>query len=115
MQVIEKRAAETDAIATTWMTAAELYYGAAKSSAPAANRGVVDAFLKTLPVLPSDVESARLFGYNKALLHRAGLPSADADLIIAAIAMANGAVLVTGNTRHFDRIPGLSLLDWIRG
>lgn len=113
-QVIDRRAAEMDAVATTWMTAAELYFGAAKSNAPGPNRQVVEAFLSTLVMLESDAQAASVFGQNKAFLQRAGLPVADADLIIASIALANGATLVTGNRRHFERIPQLKLLDWIR-
>lgn len=43
---------------------------------------------------------------------RGGHPHRDADLIIAATALDHGKVLVTGNTRHFSWIPGLSLEDW---
>ena len=43
--VIERRAAEPDDVATTWVTAAELYFGAAKSAAPERNRPLVDKFL----------------------------------------------------------------------
>jgi tRNA(fMet)-specific endonuclease VapC len=36
----------------------------------------------------------------------------DADLLIAATALTHGLTLVTHNTQHFSRIPGLSLEDW---
>jgi predicted nucleic acid-binding protein len=55
------------------------------------------------------------FGRTKAQLESAGLRIADADLLIASVAMAHGAALVTGNRRHYDRISGLPLEDWIRG
>ena len=61
-QVIERRAAEPDDVATTWVTAAELYFGAAKSAAPEANRLLVDSFLDTLPVLAPDTAAAQVFG-----------------------------------------------------
>ena len=38
----------------------------------------------------------------------------DADLMIAAIALAHDAELATGNLRHFRRFPDLPLEDWIR-
>ncbi len=39
-------------------------------------------------------------------------PLDDIDLLIAGIALANHLVLVTRNTRHFERINGLELADW---
>jgi len=114
-RVLARRQADPDEVATTWITAAELYFGAAKSSAPENNRALVARFLATLPVLTPDIAAAQVFGEAKALLRRVGTPVADADLIVAAIAIRHGAVVVTGNTRHFARIPGLHTLDWMRG
>ena len=39
---------------------------------------------------------------------------ADADLLIAAIALAHGASVVTGNRKHYERIESLRIEDWIR-
>ena len=41
-----------------------------------------------------------------------GKPHRDADLIIAATALLEGRTLVTGNTLHFDWIPGLATSNW---
>jgi tRNA(fMet)-specific endonuclease VapC len=46
-------------------------------------------------------------------LEERGLPLADADLRIAAIALANDLTLVTGNVRHFRRIPDLAVENWL--
>ena len=93
--VIERRVAAADDVATTWITAAELFYGAAKSKAPEANRSLVTRFLTTLPVLGLDEPSAQIFGEAKALLEREGQRLADADLFIGAIAAARRATVVT--------------------
>src|SRR5262249_2887863 len=46
------------------------------------------------------------------LAYESGHPRNDADLIVAAIALENGRVLVTGNVSHFSWIPGLTVEDW---
>lgn len=113
-RVIARRAAIRDSVATTWITASELYFGAAKSKAPEQNRELVDRFLASLPILGLDTTAARAFGESKAILQRKGMGLADADLLIGAIAVARNAIVVTGNRRHYDRIPGLTWEDWIR-
>lgn len=113
--VIERRLTTDDDVVTTWITAAELRYGAAKSVAPKKNHALVTKFLATLPVLGVDAASAEIFGEAKALLEKQGQRLADADLLIGAIAAAHGAAIVTGNRKHYTRIPGVSLEDWIRG
>ena len=113
-KVIEKRRTVVDDVATTWITASELAYGAGKSRAPEQNTTLVTEFLATLPVLGLDLPSALEFGRWKATLERAGRSVADADLMIAAIALAHGASVVTGNRKHYERIEGLRIEDWIR-
>lgn len=114
MGVIERRAATDDDVVTSWITAAELHYGAAKSLAPEKNRALVTTFLETLEVLGLNEVSAQIFGEAKAWLEQRGQRLADADLLIGAIAAANRAVVVTGNRRHYERIPGVVVEDWIR-
>lgn len=112
--VIQRRLAADDEVVTTWITAAELRYGAAKSVAPKKNHLLVTKFLATLPILGLEAASAEIFGEAKALLEKQGQRLADADLLIGAIAAANGATVVTGNRKHYMRIPGVTLEDWIR-
>lgn len=113
-EVLARRADEIDEVATTWVTAAELFYGAAKSAKPTENAALVVRFLGTLVVLEPDLASARLFGEVKARLVAAGQTVAEADLFIGSIALSRGAVIVTGNRRHYERIPGLVVEDWLR-
>lgn len=47
-------------------------------------------------------------------LRRRGEPLEDADILIAATALAHGLVLVTDNEQHFRRIPGLKVENWLR-
>ena len=107
-------AAAPHGVVTTWVTAGELAYGAACSADPEGNAARADAFLATLPVLAPDAASARWFGAVKAALRRRGELLPDAELWIASLALAHGAVVVTGNTRHLGRVPGVRTEDWIR-
>jgi tRNA(fMet)-specific endonuclease VapC len=68
---------------------------------------------RRVAVLPFDAAAADAFGTLKFALERAGTPIAEPDLRIAAIAVTSGLTLVTGNTRHCARVPGLVLEDWL--
>lgn len=114
-EVILRRQRVLDEVVTTWIAAAELYYGAAKSRAPAKNQKLVSEFLATLKLAGLDTPAVKQFGAIKADLEQKGQQLADADLLIAAIVLAQGATLVTGNIRHYQRIAGLTIEDWIRG
>lgn len=46
-------------------------------------------------------------------LKQAGRLIEDADILIAAIAIVNNLVLVTDNVRHFNRIKGLQVENWL--
>ena len=104
-RVLERRRVTQDRVATTWITACELAYGAANSRAPEANWTLVIEFLSTLPILDFSLPAALQFGHHKARLRATGATVADADLMIAAIAIAQGASLVTSNTRRSHLSP----------
>lgn len=114
-KVIRRRATVVDEVVTTWITAAELCYGASKSSKPQSNQILVNEFLATLPVIGLNLNAAQRFGRLKASLEGEGRGLADADLLIAAVTESHEAALVTGNRRHYQRIPNLPIEDWIRG
>ena len=64
-------------------------------------------------VLPFDESCAEQYGRLRAELIRAGVGVSGPDLLIAATAMAHGLTVVTHNTKHFDKIPGLPIVDWL--
>lgn len=102
-----------DDVCISAISFAELEYGVAKSSRKEANRRMLDAFLEDLPVLPFGNEPAREFGDIKVGLFAVGTPIGPLDLLIAAHARALGLTLVTNNRREFDRVPGLSVENWL--
>jgi predicted nucleic acid-binding protein len=95
---------------TSAVVVGELYKGAFRS--PDRERHLHNIDTRVLPavtVLPYDLAVARVFGEIQAGLAREGRGLADADLQIAATAIHHGLQVVTGNVRHFRRIPGIRL------
>lgn len=95
---------------TTAITVGELYWGAHRSPARERHlRKIEELLLPALQILPFDAKAAKQFGELKALLEAEGTRLDDADLQIASIALVEGHELVTGNLRHFSRVPGLRI------
>jgi tRNA(fMet)-specific endonuclease VapC len=92
---------------------AELWFGVCKSGRPEENQQRLLTLLSWLPSLPFSSEAAPHFGEIRAALVSQGQPIGPYDLQIAAIARAQGLVVVTHNTREFARVPGLMLEDWL--
>ena len=90
---------------------AELYVGAYKrgSNKLSALLAFMEATLSIIPISNAVKTYAKL----RAQLELEGCSLKDMDLFIAATALANDYTLVTHNTRHFSRIPGLKLEDWM--
>ena len=66
-----------------------------------------------LPVLPFDADAATEYGALRALLEARGTPIGNADMQIASIALARALTVVTGNVRHFERVPSLPVENWL--
>jgi len=47
-------------------------------------------------------------------LAAAGSPMGSNDTAIAGHAIAVGAILVTNKLREFERVPGLTAVDWVK-
>jgi tRNA(fMet)-specific endonuclease VapC len=100
---------------TSSVTLGELLYGAHRSSRTAAlQERIAETLLPELPVLPFDAAAARRYGELRAELERRGTPIGDADTRVASIALSRGLTVVTGNERHFRRVPGLEIENWLK-
>lgn len=102
-----------DNIALSFLNVSELYYGAYKSQRVNANLTLIRQLTDQLNVVESDEAISELFGEMKATLEKAGTIIDDADLFIAACAKVHGLTLVTNNLKHFRRIKGLRLENWV--
>ena len=100
-------------IAVSTIAVFELRYGAAKSAKPAFNHRVLDEFLAGyLDVLEFSSADAVEAGNIRAALEVRGTPIGPYDTLIAAQALRHHATLVTANTREFERVMGLRVVDW---
>lgn len=103
-----------DRVTTNIVSLAELHYGVESSAEQYRehNSEKLEEFISLVEYLDFSETAARHFGQQKARLRKLGQPIADIDLLIASIALAEDAVLVTDNLKHFARIPGLRLENW---
>lgn len=99
-------------VGISFMSIAELYYGAEKSKDPSRNIDTIDNLLLSLEIIQTDIPILRRFGLIKAHLQKQGATVADADILIASTCLERAERLITGNSRHFERIPGLVTEDW---
>jgi tRNA(fMet)-specific endonuclease VapC len=91
---------------------AELFYGALKSAQSVKNLERLNHFASRFESFPFDDIAAEAYGQIRFNLEKVGTPIGPNDLLIASIAVANGAILVTNNTKEFGRIQSLALEDW---
>ena len=105
--------AGNDGLVLSTVVLAELYYGAARHPKGTVIREEIDDFAVRLAILPWDGSAADHYGSIRAALERVGSPIGAMDMMIAAHARSLDATLVTNNTKHFRRVPGLLLTHWL--
>lgn len=110
--VIEKRAQYDDTTAISFMSVAELYYGAEKSQNPVKNHQLINEFLLTTETIQTDGDILKKFGELKNILSKDNTFLPDADIFIAATAYVKADKLITGNMKHFRRFPNLAVENW---
>jgi tRNA(fMet)-specific endonuclease VapC len=105
-------AANPGDVALCSVVVAELLFGALRSHQVAKNLADVRTFMSGFLSLPFDDRAAEEYAKVRADLTARGALIGPNDLMIAAIALANGLILVTHNTTEFNRVVGLTLDDW---
>lgn len=96
------------------ITYAELMHGVEKSQARMKNLLALKFFLSSITILPFGMQASEEYGKIIADLQIKGTPIGPMDTLIAAHAKAENLILVTNNTREFQRVAGLALEDWAR-
>jgi len=104
---------ESNSLFISEITLAELKFGIANSQAPEKNMDSLRKFLTGVQILPI-FDSLDIYAKEKARLRKAGRTVDDFDLLIGASAIANGLTLVTNNNKHFERLTGIKLENWVK-
>ncbi|MCP4754780.1 MAG: type II toxin-antitoxin system VapC family toxin [Proteobacteria bacterium] len=97
------------------ITASELLHGVWRAETPSVRtrrNAFVEAVLNAFPILPIDLSTARSHAQLWADLQTQGRMIGIHDSWIAAMCVAKGLKLVTGDIKAFERIPGLLLETW---
>jgi tRNA(fMet)-specific endonuclease VapC len=108
---LEEHLGANDEVAVASITASELLHGVHRASDEhrAQREAFVEAVLAAFPSLPFDLIAARTHARMWAGLAAAGTDVGAHDRIVAATAVSVGWRVATADTRHFERIPGLSV------
>ena len=95
------------------ITHAELLYGVKSAASSRTIRPAIEDFVRRLTVLDWDSTAAEHYADIRVRLETGGTPIGNMDLMIAAHARSVSAVLVTNNEKHFRRVSGLSVENWV--
>ena len=99
-------------VAISVVTRAEIRVGQLRMSPQDKRRPLIDTMLNAITGLVWTVKAADLYGEIHTRLTAKGQPIGILDVQIAAHALAEDLILVTHNTRHFEKVPELKLEDW---
>ncbi len=95
------------------LTIAELEYGIENSNRVEQNRVSLIKFLSIFNILSFDDSDAIPYGKLKAKLKKEGNIIGPIDMLLAAQALSKDLILVTNNTKEFERIENLKLENWV--
>jgi len=95
------------------ITISELMYGAFKSEHTEKNLKAIESFLLPFEIVDYDFRASMEYGKIRAYLEKKGRVIGNMDMQIAGHAFALDLVLVTNNTKEFERVEGLRLDNWV--
>jgi tRNA(fMet)-specific endonuclease VapC len=107
------KAMKEQEVAISVITRAETQYGLGLLNASDKRRNTIGSLLEEYPTLPWTADAADRYGEIASHLQLVGKTVGIMDTQIAAHALAENLILVTHNTRHFERVPGLKIEDWM--
>jgi tRNA(fMet)-specific endonuclease VapC len=113
--VARLEAVPPEALFTSSICVMELRFGASRR-APEGHlwAQIQQRILSRVKVLPFSCKEAMMAGETLDRLYAAGRPIGIEDVMIGSVAMSNGLVVVSGNIKHFSRISGLRVENWLQ-
>jgi tRNA(fMet)-specific endonuclease VapC len=93
---------------------AELIYGIEKSKLKERNRTVYKKFIEAFEIVNIDDDALDQYAKIRLNLENDGIIIGSNDLFIASIVLAHNGILITHNTKEFERVPGLRIEDWVK-
>jgi len=113
LKALQAHAENRDRIVISAITYAELRFGAIGKKASPKHNVIVNEFLERIDgVLAWDESAVDATTTIKKVLSDQGTPIGNNDTMIAGHAVSEGCVLVTNNTKEFNRVHDLQLEDW---
>lgn len=94
------------------ITYAELQFGFKHNPQATKVRAITEQFLKHISILEWRIEAANEYADIRSDLTRKGKLIGNMDMLIAAHARAENLILITNNTREFQRVENLKIEDW---
>lgn len=98
-------------LAVSFMTVAQLFYGARHANWGSNKRTTLENHLKNYVVLPYDYELTLKWASMRNDCEKNGYPIEHGDCWIAATALRHDCALATNNGKHFIHVTGLALIS----
>ena len=111
LAMLEDLESQGTSLSITPIIALELFEGAYRSLRVEENVKEVITILSFCDELAFDTDIYHAFGYLSATLEKCGSPVGDFDQAIAAAALCSDGAIITRD-RHFEKIPGLTVIDY---
>jgi tRNA(fMet)-specific endonuclease VapC len=105
---------ESGSVVLSVVTCAEIAFGLEKHPVGAALAARIARLIRLLTVLPLPPTVVPHYAQVRAYLESRGTPIGPNDLWLSAHALSEDLTVVTGNTREFNRVPGLRVENWLR-
>lgn len=103
---------EAEGISVSEIVLAELMYGAKRHQKKSSEiLSLIDDFISRLQVLPWT--GAQNYGVIRAEMQASAHVIGNMDMLIAAHTLHLDATLVSNNIKHFSRVPGLKVVNWV--